>query len=200
MKKPFAILAALALTTALTASLTACGEATNSSGTPTSSPESNVVSSTTSDLESTTESAPESTGSQTTPTPRPNEAAHRELEKLLEDSYETAAPGTAGSSLKAVQAACSLLNWSVGTTLTDAQIEETVGAWLQSKSEEEQAAWKEKAASIDAAYKELLSVSEDDAKSILEEAGCLETAAYPWGNGQPLEPMESMMKASGLRS
>lgn len=184
MKKPFAIAAALALTAALTASLTACGETTNSSGT---SPESSAVSSTDSALESSSAA-------------RPNEAAHRELETLLEQAYETADPGTAGSSLKAVQAACSLLNWSVGTTLTETQIEETVGAWLQSKSAEEQAAWKEKAASIDAAYKELLSVSEDDAKSILEEAGCLETAAYPWGNGQPLEPMESMMKASGLRN
>ena len=194
MKKPFAIAAALALT----AALTACGETTNSSGAPASSPESSA-SSATSALESATESTTEST-LESSSAARPNEAAHRELETLLEQAYETADPGTAGSSLKAVQAACSLLNWSVGTTLTDAQIEETVGAWLQSKSEEEQAAWKEKAASIDAAYKELLSVSKDDAKSILEEAGCLETAAYPWGNGQPLEPMESMMKASGLRN
>ena len=96
--------------------------------------------------------------------------------------------------MKAVQSAVKLLDWGVATGLGADEIEAATAAWINGKSEEEQAAFKEKLTVVDEAYQRLLA---DGAEDLLASAGCADSA-YPWSS-TPVESIEAVMKAAGLR-
>lgn len=129
---------------------------------------------------------------------KPQENAVADLRSVLDDVDENATVGIAGSSLRAVQEAVKLLDWGTATELNAEEIYDAAAAWLAEKSSDEQAEAIEKLSVVDAAYQQLLTADAEDAASLLSAAGC-EDAAYPWST-TPVESIESVMRAAGLRS
>lgn len=113
---------------------------------------------------------------------------------ILDEIDKNTTVGTAGAFMKAVQSAVKLLDWGVATGLGADEIEAATAAWINGKSEEEQAAFKEKLTVVDEAYQRLLA---DGAEDLLASAGCADSA-YPWSS-TPVESIEAVMKAAGLR-
>lgn len=126
------------------------------------------------------------------------ESAVAELRSVLDDIDENATVGIAGSSLRAVQEAVKLLDWGTATGLNTEESYNAAASWLSEKSSDEQAEMIEKLSAVDAAYQQLLTDDAEDAASLLSAAGC-EDAAYPWSSA-PVESIEAVMRAAGLRS
>lgn len=123
----------------------------------------------------------------------PNEGQTIEL-PILDELDQLVTVGTAGSSMTAVQGAVKLLDWGVGTGLGTDEIQTAAEQWLAAKSDDDRAAFVEKLTNVDSMYQRLL---EEGAESLLESAGCAETA-YPWSDG-PVDSIEAIMAAAGLR-
>lgn len=102
--------------------------------------------------------------------------------------------GTAGSSLSAVQAAARLLSWGVDTGLGADEISEAASTWLAAKNDDLET-YLQKLALVDDACQELLT---DGARDLLDSAGCADVE-ITWGS-QPVEAVEAIMQAAGLRS
>lgn len=102
--------------------------------------------------------------------------------------------GTAGSSLSAVQAAARLLSWGVDTGLGADEISEAASTWLAAKNDDLET-YLQKLSLVDDACQELLT---DGARDLLDSAGCADVE-ITWGS-QPVEAVEAIMQAAGLRS
>ena len=144
--------------------------------------------------------APESTSeAQTAPTAVP-ETATPETQPavqlpILDVINEDIMPGTAGSSLRAVQAAVQMLDWGVNTGLDTEEIRQATVNWLADKGNDDQAAFAQKLELVDNAYNQLLSGG--NARELLDEAGCQDTEIF-WGS-EPVAAIEAVMDAAGLR-
>lgn len=101
--------------------------------------------------------------------------------------------GTAGSSLLAVQAAVKLLDWGMNTGLGADEISDAASTWLAAKNNDLADCLK-KLELVDNAYQKLLT---DEARELLDSAGC-EKVEIIWGSA-PVEPIEAIMQAAGLR-
>ena len=101
--------------------------------------------------------------------------------------------GISGSSLLAVQAAAKLLDWCVNTGLDPAGISDAASTWLAAKNNDLTDCLK-KLELVDEAYRKLLT---GEARELLDSAGC-EDVEITWG-GDPVEPVEAIMQAAGLR-
>ena len=101
--------------------------------------------------------------------------------------------GTAGSSLLAVQAAAKLLDWGVNTGLDTDEISDAASTWLASKNDHLTDCL-QKLELVDNAYQKLLT---DEARELLDCAGCADVEII-WGS-DPVEPIEAIMQAAGLR-
>ncbi len=101
--------------------------------------------------------------------------------------------GTAGSSLLAVQAAVKLLDWGMNTGLGADEISDAASTWLAAKNDD-LSEHLQKLTLVDAAYQKLLT---DEARELLDSAGC-EKVEITWGSA-PVEPIEAIMQAAGLR-
>ena len=112
---------------------------------------------------------------------------------ILDEIDENVVPGTAGSSLRAVQSAVKLLDWGVNTGLGADEIGEAAAAWLAAKGDD-RALCVEKLELVDNAYQRLLT---DEADDLLNDAGCADIHRF-WGN-EPVESIEAVMQAAGLR-
>lgn len=112
---------------------------------------------------------------------------------ILDEIDENVVPGTAGSSLRAVQSAVKLLDWGVNTGLGADEIGEAATAWLAAKGDD-RALCVEKLELVDNAYQRLLT---DEADDLLNDAGCADIHRF-WGN-EPVESIEAIMQAAGLR-
>ena len=132
--------------------------------------------------------------SEYSPTGDPKKDAAAELIAVLEGIQLNVTGGTTDSRMTAVRSAAALLNWGVGTEMTEEEIRSTVIDWMTPKGNDESVDICNKLALVDEAYKELLG---DHAKELLDSAGC-ENAAYPWSD-QPVETIETVMTAAGLR-
>lgn len=113
---------------------------------------------------------------------------------ILDEIMPLLQPGTAGSSLKAVQAAAQLLDWGTNTGLDPEEIRAAAEKWLAAQDEDTRAESLEKLALADEYYGQLL---EDGAEDLLEDAECADMG-YPWSSG-PVESIEAIMQAAGLR-
>ena len=128
-------------------------------------------------------------------TPAESDDAGQEITlPILDEIMPLLQPGTAGSSLKAVQAAAKLLDWGTNTGLDPEEIRAAAEKWLAAQDEDTRAESLEKLALADEYYGQLL---EDGAEALLEDAGCADMG-YPWSNG-PVESIEAIMQAAGLR-
>lgn len=101
--------------------------------------------------------------------------------------------GTAGSSLLAVQAAVKLLDWGMNTGLGADEISDAASTWLAAKNDD-LSEHLQKLTLVDDAYQKLLT---DEARELLDSAGC-EKVEITWGSA-PVEPIEAIMQAAGLR-
>ena len=102
--------------------------------------------------------------------------------------------GTSGSSLIAVQAAVKLLEWGEHTGLDPEEIREAASAWISEQTDSDREEALLKLEMVDDAYQRLL---KEDARELLDTAGCADTENF-WGS-EPVEPVEAIMQAAGLR-
>lgn len=110
--------------------------------------------------------------------------AVRELEGLLDEMT----PGEDEN--EAVRQATSLMNWGVGTTLSEDEIASTTKDWLAAQSADQQKQVQAQLKRVEAAYRKLLG---SEGEALLNRAGCRDIAAYPWGDGEPLETVEALL-------
>ena len=147
--------------------------------------ETTAASETTAETQPTPTAAPETTNSETQPV--------LEL-PILDVIDEEVMLGTAGSSLRAVQAAVQLLDWGVHTGLDTEEIRQATVDWLANKGNDEQVAFAQKLELVDDACNRL---REGNARELLDEAGCQDTEIF-W-DSDPVAPIEALMDAAGLR-
>ena len=112
---------------------------------------------------------------------------------ILDEIDASVTVGTAGSSLLAVQAAVKMLDWGVNTGLGTDEISGAASTWLAARNDD-LADHLQKLALVDEAYQKLLT---GEARELLDSAGCAETE-ITWGS-DPVEPIEAIMQAAGLR-
>ena len=113
---------------------------------------------------------------------------------ILDEINSKVQIGTSGSSLIAVQAAVKLLDWGEHTGLDPEEIQEAVSAWLSEQTDSDREEALLKLEMVDNAYQRLL---KEDARELLDTAGCADTEIF-WGS-EPVEPVEAIMQAAGLR-
>lgn len=165
----------------LTAALCAC-VAIQPAPTPTASPADTPA--------PTAEPTPEPT---TEPAPDPTAAPSLQL-PILSQIDENVQPGTAGSSLRAVQSAAALLDWGDATGLDPEEIENAAREWLDSLTDAQRTSFIEKLTLVRDTVDQLFT---DNALELLADAGC-ENTAYPWG-GAPSEAVQAVLRAAGLQ-
>ena len=112
---------------------------------------------------------------------------------ILDEIDASVTVGTAGSSLLAVQAAAKLLDWGENTGLGTDEISNAASTWLAARNNDLTDCLK-KLELVDEAYRKLLT---DEARELLDSAGC-ENVEVTWGS-DPVEPVEAIMQAAGLR-
>ena len=112
---------------------------------------------------------------------------------ILDEIDASVTVGTAGSSLLAVQAAAKLLDWGVNTGLDTDEISEAASTWLAAKNNDLTECL-QKLELVDDAYQKLRT---GEARELLDSAGC-ENVEVTWGS-DPVEPVEAIMQAAGLR-
>ena len=112
---------------------------------------------------------------------------------ILDEIDQTVTIGTSGSSLLAVQAAAKLLDWGVNTGLGADEVEEAASTWLSQRGDGLDDSL-QKLSRVDDACKKLLT---DEARELLDSAGC-EAVEITWSS-EPVEPVEAIMRAAGLR-
>lgn len=112
---------------------------------------------------------------------------------VLDEIDTSVMVGVSGSSLSAVQAAVSLLNWGTDTGLGADEIGDATSTWLASKNDG-LTEFLQKLELVDDAYQKLLT---DQARDLLDSAGC-ETTEITWGS-EPVTAVEAVMQAAGLR-
>ena len=110
--------------------------------------------------------------------------AVRELEGLLDEM-----PPSEDEN-EAVRQAASLMNWGVGTTLSEDEIASTTKDWLAAQGADQQKQVQAQLKRVEAAYRKLLG---SEGEALLNRAGCRDIAAYPWGDGEPLETVEALL-------
>ena len=112
---------------------------------------------------------------------------------ILDEIDRNVTIGTSGSSLLAVQEAAKLLDWGVNTGLGADEISDAASTWLAARNNDLTDCLK-KLELVDEAYRKLLT---DEPRELLDRAGC-EDAEITWGS-DPVEPVEVIMQAAGLR-
>ena len=113
---------------------------------------------------------------------------------ILDDIDQNTTVGTAGSFMSAVQSAVKLLDWGEHTGLDPEEIQEAVSAWLSEQTDSDREEALLKLEMVDNAYQRLL---KEDARELRDTAGCADTEIF-WGS-EPVEPVEAIMQAAGLR-
>ena len=126
------------------------------------------------------------------PTPDPTAASSLQL-SILSQIDENVQPGTAGSTLRAVQSAAALLDWGDATGLDPEEIETAAREWLNTLTDAQRTAFLEKLTLVRDAVDQLFT---DHAEQLLADAGC-ENTAYPWG-GAPSEAVQAVLRAADL--
>ena len=112
---------------------------------------------------------------------------------ILDEIDRNVTIGTAGSSLRAVQEAAKLLYWGENTGLRADEISDAASTWLAARNNDLTDCLK-KLELVDDAYRKLLT---DKARELLDCAGCKDVE-ITWGS-DPVEPVEAIMQAAGLR-
>ena len=112
---------------------------------------------------------------------------------ILDEINENVTVGTSGSSLLATQMAVKLLDWGMNTGLGTVEIKDAATMWLSQQGNNLDDCL-HKLSLVDDAYQKLLT---NEARELLDSAGC-EDVVFTWGS-EPVEPVEAIMQAAGLR-
>lgn len=112
---------------------------------------------------------------------------------ILDEIDRNVTIGTSGSSLLAVQEAAKLLDWGENTGLGADEVSDAASTWLAARNHDLTDCLK-KLELVDEAYRKLLT---GEARELLDSAGC-EDVEITWGS-DPVEPVEAIMQAAGLR-
>ena len=112
---------------------------------------------------------------------------------ILDEIDRNVTIGTSGSSLLAVQEAAKLLDWGENTGLGADEVSDAASTWLAARNNDLTDCLK-KLEMVDEAYRKLLT---GEARELLDSAGC-EDVEITWGS-DPVEPVEAIMQAAGLR-
>lgn len=112
---------------------------------------------------------------------------------ILDEIDRNVTIGTSGSSLLAVQEAAKLLDWGENTGLGADEVSDAASTWLAARNNDLTDCLK-KLELVDEAYRKLLT---GEARELLDSAGC-EDVEITWGS-DPVEPVEAIMQAAGLR-
>ena len=112
---------------------------------------------------------------------------------ILDEINENVTVGTSGSSLLATQMAVKLLDWGMNTGLGTDEIKDAATMWLSQQGNNLDDCL-HKLSLVDDAYQKLLT---NEARELLDSAGC-EDVVITWGS-EPVEPVEAIMQAAGLR-
>ena len=102
------------------------------------------------------------------------------LHALLSHIATDVQPGAAGTSLRAVQVAVEMMEWSTETALTAEQAERLADEWLLQQTEEIRANFSVSVTGVKEACEQLMTEGNEE---LLESAGCTETE-YPWTQEQ----------------
>ena len=136
--------------------------------------------------------------------PDPNEvpdAIDANQQALLEQFLlidELVQPGTAGSSLRAVVAAASLLDWADSAQLTDGAIE-VIMDYMASMTPEGKREFETKLEEVNATVKQLTTGAKDAVEGQLADAGMLDNCKYPWSATAP-QIIDRLMQTLGIVS
>lgn len=117
------------------------------------------------------------------------------LKALMADFGDKIQAGSAGSSLKAAGQAVRLINWGIGTKMTDEEISAVVSGYIAGMDGAERATYLAQIELLDSTYKQLLTAGQEE---FLESAGCADSG-YPWGS-EPIGAVEAFFEATGVRS
>lgn len=139
-------------------------------------------------------------GTESTPAQSPEETQPTEQEAPFQEQFKKDAVWELEGLLdemtpsedenEAVRQAASLMNWGVGTTLGEDEIASTTKDWLAAQGADRQKQAQAQLKKVDAAYRKLLG---SEGEALLNRAGCRDIAAYPWGDGEPLETVEALL-------
>lgn len=148
-------------------SLAACGTGSAKNSDSTATEQITETTTDTEESEEATEDITEANDSGTTETPGTEEETTEQIPDneqgdsnismpVLDEIDQLVTVGTAGSYLKAVQAAVKLMDWGVGTGLGADEIKDAASAWMAGKSATEQEEFVQKMEMVDDAYIKLL--------------------------------------------
>jgi hypothetical protein len=113
----------------------------------------------------------------------PLSPAQEELSALLGEVRENVSIGTAGSSLRAAAMAAKLLDWAETARLSDEQLLAVLEPWLGELTDEIPADFREQLAAVSGAAELLTADDAEAARGLLDDAGLLDSCAYPWSEG-----------------
>lgn len=117
------------------------------------------------------------------------------LKALMADFADKIQAGSAGSSLKAAGQAVRLINWGIGTKMTDEEVSAVASGYIAGMDGAEREMYLTQIELLDSTYKQLLTAGQEE---FLESAGCADSG-YPWGS-EPIGAVEAFFEATGVRS
>ena len=124
-------------------------------------------------------------------TREPNAAAD-DLTPVLEGISAEVHPGTAGSSLRAAQQACALMDWCCETEMAGPDIRAAVESFLAARSAEDQQLF---STQLDAVVNAADYLMREDGTGLLEDIGGPEGTLWPWENA-PREKLDAILDAA----
>ncbi|MBR0355592.1 MAG: hypothetical protein IJK35_09490 [Oscillospiraceae bacterium] len=125
-------------------------------------------------------------------TPAPVDAP--ELTGILTEIRDRMRPGTAGSSLAALELGAKLLDWAVLTDADEAQIRADAEAFIAPMTDLERAEFALQAGACSAAVERLRT---EDAAALMEDIGGTEGTLFPW-EGAAAEKLAALFDAAGV--
>ena len=117
-----------------------------------------------------------------------------DLGALLDMVLSDVRPGSSGCSLRSINCAARLLDWSSSAGMSDDEIGAAVQAWTDRLSEEERAVFTESILSVSDSCE---SLKQENAQELLDESGST-GCGYPWDDAAFMTA-ESVFAAAGIR-
>jgi len=128
------------------------------------------------------------------PAPTPEPVVDEALNNILDSITDNIMPGSAGSSLRAVQCAAALLDWGMTTSLSEDEIVYATYSWMDTLDDQRFTQFRE---CILSCYKACYDLKEENAQAFLTDAG-VTSSLYPW-NDAAFKANEMVCYACGVR-
>ena len=116
-----------------------------------------------------------------------------DLTPVLESISANVHPGTAGSSLRAAQQACLLMDWCCETEMDESAVRAAAESFLAPLTDEDRQLFAVQLDSVKSAADYLIS---EDGAGLLEDIGGAEGTLWPWEDA-PQEQLSALLAAAG---